>query len=485
MRRCLRFWGAMILGIALVIVPGSAGADTKKEKSSLEDVLSGFEDSGFPAAEEGAAETSAPLHTPSRWDFQGAFTLSTNYNVNHDSPPPGETDHRGWSRLRAELDLQLDVDIYKSWRFRISGRGFYDGVYEIQDDNDYTRKLINEYEDEVEFRETYIEGSPWSFLDVKVGRQIVVWGNTENFRVTDVLNPMDNRTPGLVDIEDLRLPVCMAKVDFYHGNYNLMAAVVPELRFDKIPVYGSDFFPAAQPLPPDERLARNPDNAELALAFSGILPGWDFSLYAARYFHDEAHYETIGQQMVGQMEVSPGVYQPVYQPVYERQRDQLWMGGASVNVASGDWMLKTELAYTNGYEFNRTRDAKSRLDTLLGVEYTGLTDISMTLEVVRNHYFDFDREMELFPDYTEETVYQAAFRYTQNLMYDRLELTFLALLQEVEGDDTTIERLSAAYDVTDRVTVTGGAIFYQGGDQVGYETLHKNNRAFLDVKYSF
>ena len=49
----------------------------------------------------------------------------------------------------------------------------------------------------------------------KLGRQIVNWGRSDTVRVLDVINPLDNREPGLVDIEDLRLPVTMARVDYF------------------------------------------------------------------------------------------------------------------------------------------------------------------------------------------------------------------------------------------------------------------------------
>ncbi len=49
----------------------------------------------------------------------------------------------------------------------------------------------------------------------KVGRQIVIWGRSESLRVLDVLNPLDNREAGRVDIEDLRRPLAMVRVDAY------------------------------------------------------------------------------------------------------------------------------------------------------------------------------------------------------------------------------------------------------------------------------
>ena len=66
----------------------------------------------------------------------------------------------------------------------------------------------------------------------------MVWGKSDNLRVTDVLNPLDNREPGLVDIEDLRLPTTMTKLDLYLGDWNLSGMVVHEVRFNKAPALG-------------------------------------------------------------------------------------------------------------------------------------------------------------------------------------------------------------------------------------------------------
>jgi len=423
--------------------------------------------------------------------------------------------------MRPEIYLQLDADIYESWRCRVSGWGFYNLAYNIHDNRDYTHEFLEAYEDELEFRETYIEGTLLPSLDLKIGRQIVVWGNTENFRVTDVLNPLDNRTPGLVDIEDLRWPVCMAKMDYYWGNCSLTAIAIPELFFGESPVYGSDFFPytgemqpASQEMPPaagasapfnyslpeENKPAQNLENTELALAFQGIFSGWDFSLYAAHYYNDMVHPEQVDQIQA----VNPNTGEPVNIPVYELEHAELNMFGAELNVISGNYMFKAEAAYKDGYEFANVDDEKSRLDTLVGVEYSGFSDIMLFFEVVYSCFFDFDEEADAattvaeeneYGDfgsqarqaagYVEEDWFEVALRYTQNFMRERLELTCLTMWHDVDGRDAMVERLSLAYDVTDTVTATVGGIFYQGGDQPGLGWIHKNNRLYLNLKYSF
>lgn len=110
--------------------------------------------------------------------------------------------------------------------------------------------VLNDYESDTEFREIFIRGKINPRLDLKVGRQIVVWGKSDNFRVVDVLNPPDLREPGLVDIENLRLPSCKSRLDYYQGDWSLSGLAIHEIRFDKLPPYGSDFYPFPVKLPP-------------------------------------------------------------------------------------------------------------------------------------------------------------------------------------------------------------------------------------------
>ncbi len=65
---------------------------------------------------------------------------------------------------------------------------------------------------------------------------------SDTLRVLDVLNPLDNREPGRADIEDLRRPVTMVKLDWHIGrNWRLTGIAIPEIRFDDLPALGTDF----------------------------------------------------------------------------------------------------------------------------------------------------------------------------------------------------------------------------------------------------
>ncbi|MBW2593373.1 MAG: DUF1302 family protein, partial [Deltaproteobacteria bacterium] len=170
-----------------------------------DDILEGFDDD----TQEAEPESLKDEIKPSVFSLSGDIQLGTSYNYAHHKPEEGETDWRGLSRLRTELNLELNAKFSSSWQARISGKGAYDFAYAIKGRNEFTDDVLDNCEKEFELGETYIQGSLTSRLDIKFGRQVVVWGKSDNIRVTDVLNPLDMREPGITDIEDLRLPLTM------------------------------------------------------------------------------------------------------------------------------------------------------------------------------------------------------------------------------------------------------------------------------------
>lgn len=214
-----------------------------------DDILEGFDNE----VEDAKSESPEQEQKPSIYSLDGYIKLGASYNIAHDAPEPGKTDWRGLSRLRPEMQLDLSARFSKSWQAFVSGKGSYDFAYEIRGRDEFTEPVLDNYEKELELREAYVLGSLSDNLDIKAGRQIVVWGKSDNIRVTDVLNPLDMREPGLTDIEDLRLPVTMTRLDYYIGKLSLTGIALHEIRFNKNPEYGSDFYPAATPLPLEDK----------------------------------------------------------------------------------------------------------------------------------------------------------------------------------------------------------------------------------------
>ena len=189
--------------------------------------------------------------------------------------------------------------------------------------DEYTQEATDTYIKDLELRDTYIQGNLLPSLDIKVGRQIVVWGKSDNLRVCDVLNPLYLREVGMTDIRDLRLPVTMARLDYYWSNWNVSGMAIPEIRFNDLPVYGGDFYFQDGPMLEEEIPENSIENMEYAVALNGIFSGWDIAFYYADIYDDAPYLYLESMDLI-----SPGP-PPVYQPnlVLKHARLDMYRGG--------------------------------------------------------------------------------------------------------------------------------------------------------------
>jgi hypothetical protein len=162
------------------------------------------------------------------------------------------------------------------------------------------------------------------------------------------------------------------------------------------------------------------------------------------------------------------------------------MLGGAFNIAWGNWLFKTEAAFFDGFEFTNTPDKDySRLDALAGLDYSGLSDATITLELANRHYFDFDARLEDSPDFQKEDLFEWALRISKPYWNDTLNLTFLATIFGPTGDDGGFQRFTAEYDLTDSIELTGGLVFYQSGDLRRTMGIGDNDRVYFEVQYNF
>jgi len=470
--------GYLLLGLVLAACQPLTAAE-----QSLDSVLQGFDEpatetneattdpaldavlGGFDEGSEAGGTTDNIVAEQQPWQLGGALTLGAAYNYAHDAPTSGETDYRGLSRLRAKLNLELDFELADSWRGHVAGYGDYDAAYALHGRDEYPDEVLDEYQSEAELGETWLQGRLNRRTDLKLGRQIVVWGKSDNIRITDVINPLDNREPGMVDIEDLRLPLGMGRLDYYVGDWGLSAMAIPEIRFNKNPPFGSEFSPYPTPRPREEIPDDGGASTEYALAANGIFSGWDLSLYWAQLYEDTPH----------RVSTAAG-------PVLQHSR--LTMHGLATNLAIGNWLLKAEAAYFSGLEYASLPGGQlTRTDLLVGLEYAGFSDTTLSLEIANRHLNDYDKA--LLNEGIEEDIWQSALRYQGDFLHARLHLLALVSAFGVALDEGGFGRYSAAYDIADALTLTGGIVSYEGGSQLPFTAYGDNDRLFLDIKYSF
>ncbi len=439
------------LGLALGWLGAAPPAQAEDD---LDAVLGGFEREE-PAPDGDAANERI-------WDLSGSVEVSGSVNYLSHRSDTG-TDYEGLQRLRNRANLQLDLDLPREWQLRAEGWGFYDAAYAINGRSDYTREVRREYELDTEVGEAWLAGGIGEHVDVALGRQIVIWGRSESLRVLDVLNPLDNREPGRVDLEDIRRPVSMLNLKGYAGDWSAALIAIPEIRFDANPVVGSDFYPGTISL--SERRPDHFDDSEVAGAVNGIFSGWDVSFHSAWFWNDQPRPD--------------GALVPA-----RLVHDRLWMVGGGGNYTRGSWLFKVELAYLDGLGFTGARK-KSRFDALLGAEFYGVADTTFVVEVVERHVFAHERALRRAPNFTREDAQEVALRLTRNFWNDTLHATIVGIALGWDARDGSLARFDLDYDVLDALTVGVGILLYQQGDLPPLDAWADNDRVLFKVKWSF
>lgn len=434
--------------------------------SELDDILNEFDASNEPSIT--TPETPAIIDTDlPTVRLSGSIRQKFIVNFSHDPPTAGEFDHRGLSSMSTRLDLELESKLANDFRMLLTGHLVLDPIHPKQASPAQTTIITNSSDHELKLGEAFVQGPLSDSMDLTFGRQIVVWGRSDQFRVTDILNPVDNRRPGLTDIKDLRLPVTMARFDFYTGPWSSSFILVPERRFDRTPEPGSDYYFGPVPLPQREYPGGQFGKPDIAFALTGTFSGWDLSLYSARLLSRSPYIE-LGPE-------GP-----------KRKHQRITMIGSAANFVVGSWLLKAEIAVHRNLRFTNVPDRDfQRITALAGVEYSGIVDTTLALEATTSHISDFDNRLLEPPESRRANESAMAFRIGRTFLNDALDLTIAAMVPTPIGTNGGLARTQVTYDLNDSVELYGGALLYFRGDNLPYSKIADNDRLFFGLNYHF
>lgn len=362
--------------------------------------------------------------------------------------------------LNSALFLDYSYNFNGDWKFKGNAKIYYDIIYDIKSGR-YTQDELDEFRSQQEVFDAYIEGSVSDDLDIKLGRQVVVWGRSDNIRVTDVLNPLDNRIPGVTNIEDLRLPVTMVRFDYFTENWRITPIVILEQRFSKLPPFGSVFSLSPFVIPNNESY----NDITYALSIERVSPEWDINFYAARIRDDSGYIPTALNQRI--------------------THEKITMFGTALNIINGLWLVKVEAAYFDGLRFTSTQEKQfSRTDSLIGLEYSGVVDTIISYDFSLRHFNNYDTKLFDEPNLLDKNTYQHAFGVNSDFMNATLHINYLLSLYGVSMNKGGFQKILAKHDVTDRVSVEIGAIDYISGS-VFFDEIKNQDTIFMNITYNF
>ncbi|MEX2207629.1 MAG: DUF1302 family protein [Myxococcota bacterium] len=172
------------------------------------------------------------------------------------------------SQTRLELDAALGLS--PALELRATGRAIWDPAGRLvgeHPDPDYEPidrgQIGGNRHLEVELRELYLD---WhgrvadARLDVRAGKQQIVWGQSFGLRVLDFVNPQDFREFILDEYNDSRIPTFALRGELAARGFTLQGIVVPDFEPDQLPALESEFsleqavpgfLPGLAPLPED------------------------------------------------------------------------------------------------------------------------------------------------------------------------------------------------------------------------------------------
>lgn len=463
---------------------------------AVDEALEGFD----TAIETAAPASDSPAPAPREllgWTLSGSFSGSASYNlIGHHSS--SGTDYNGLSKLRLRGNLGLDRKFSDAWRATINAYAWHDAAYDLRD-ADYTQEVLNNYRQDANLQEAYVQGKLSERWELKLGRRVAILGYSDNLRVLDILNPLDNLEPGLADIEDLRRPVGMVQLERHAGRWRLDLALAPELRFSRNPPFGSDFYPVVDAQGHPQRFRherpRSFDQPNLSATLTRGHLGGDLLINLAQVWHDAPYLDVSG---VDQRNLARFEQDAVL------RHSRVNTAGLGAQQALRSWLLKLETRYWQDLTLleAQTRSLPQagtitvpsgnprhdRYDALLGVEYFGLAGTTFAVEVAGRYLPEFSEGLARAGYQRLRT--ETALRITRDFMNERLRGTLVLIRLDAAGNvigarGGALYRANLDYELAQDWNLSGGLVLYESGQQPPFNVIGDNDRLFVELRRSF
>ena len=350
--------------------------------------------------------------------------------------------------------------------------------------------------------------------DISVGRQVIVWGQADGFKLTDVLSARDSSE--FIDFsgDDARLPSDSIRLRFFHDLFTFEAIAVPFFTPNKLPrfsfedgaknglyyidtpdSYKTPF--GSVPIQYTKTQSAKPKmftDTEAAARFSFFLPGIDFSVSGFYGWDKNPRYVKSGYVKLNAMHLPEQAFLTLNQEYY-----RIGMAGIDAAIPAGDVTIRLETAWVGGRYFEPKNQnpipgmpgaggipltfkpalQKHQLLMLAGIDWI---KSSWTLsaqyfeDLILNHKNDIERPMH--KGFVSLSV-------SKTFLRDTLKLSASGVIDINYG--STSSTYSVGYAITDNINVAlGGDVYTKGYDGKGdFAALHKISAIWLKGTFTW
>ena len=486
--------------LALVLSPARAAQDTPPPLPGQEEESAGDAPPPLPGQGDGSSDE-APPPLPGTGQDEGAESAPPALPGAEQEAAPEPGPETFSDRLDRQLE-RLPVPMHGFWEARVGPR-YVDDPYHSRDFTlgetrlqlesnpfwrglDFGFKLDLLYDPVLrhtlgKLREANVAFSPVSFVDVKVGRQILTWGTGDLVFLNDLF-PKDYESFFIGrDVEYLKSPSDAIKVSFFSDPANLDIVYTP--HFDP------DEFVTGERLTYFNPLAGGLAGETMRLRADEPEEWFGDDELALRLYRNVGSYELAAYGYRGYWKSPAGINPATGQFTFPR----LHVVGASARGPFAGGIGNTEVAYYNSRDdtggnnpfvpnsqwrflLGYSRDLPRLMqDFTVGVQYY--------LEHMMNHGA-YSRTLPAGMPEADENRHLFTVRLTKLLMNQDLRVELFTFWSPSDHD--AYLRPFVRYDITDRWRIDGGANIFLGDDRhTQFGQLDRNSNVYLGLRYSF
>ncbi len=424
---------------------------------------------------------------------------------------------RSFTKLRNIFYLNAGYEITPDIKLNFSGWAYHDLAYDLYDYQTIAARLEREAKEPLVFianlpeekdspvaevRELYLDLF-FENVDVRLGKQYIIWGVLEGNRVTDEMNPLDFRELFLPELLDYRVPLLSAKIDYYREEADYQFIFIPQLKFHQSAPQGSEWellqevpnttFPESYKL----------SNAEFALkATTNQFLDAEITL---SYFYTWDDYPVLFRRL--RVNLDPA---PTFFPTYTR----ISIFGATFIKPVNEFIIKGEFAYVPDKYFGISNDTDGNGDGFLdqngvfkkphirwglGVDFN-YNGLEISPAIVQWIIMGYDKPIIQDEFDTSLSLYLRKDLHTINALFE------LLAIYSINFKDAYLQP-KIAFRITDNFQITGGFDLFSGensqfGVGVGgnaqagnliiveerarfFGNFNDNDRIFVEFKYAF
>jgi len=387
--------------------------------------------------------------------------------------------------LKPEFSYRLNKNsklVFKGLIYSELNDNLETGVPREETVSNFSKRLFIGDRTSLELREFYLYTNIRKKLRLTIGKQQIVWGETDGLKLLDIVNPQNFREFILDDFEDSRIPLWSLKAEFDIKNIGVQFVWIPDNTYHITQNFDAPFFTKSLFQSPPEGVStvfnktskpkRFIADSDIGFKLSTFTKGWDLSLNYFYYYDDlPVFYSDLKLSETEEPFVS-------ISPKFERQH----LIGGTFNKVFGSSTFRGEIAYIFNQNFSSINPNSIRgiensnvFKSAIGIDYIkgeNVISIQLFSDIITDNISAYNRDK--FETNTSLLI-------SREMMNDNLKVETLWVHNANHGDGFIKPKLSYWMNTNTQLFLSSD-IFY-GNESKLFGQFRNRSRISLGMKW--